>query len=163
MFFDTRREIHNLSMLAFSSAPNHVRPPPQTTGLISANPESQPSSSDAKTQLTDISQIPAHASGAWRHSHLLVSFSIWGLFWHLWMTHPPPRAWTPALMLYLTNPCAKRKVLSLTKPKGKIYKAKSLGHYITIIWLHTIIRLWVFLFKNDNLYTFIWFQATNAY
>ena len=25
----------------------------------------------------------------------------------------------------------KRKVLSLTKPKGKIYKTKSLGHYIT--------------------------------
>ena len=24
-----------------------------------------------------------------------------------------------------------RKVLSLTKPKGKIYKTKSLGHYIT--------------------------------
>ena len=33
--------------------------------------------------------------------------------------------------LYLTNPCTKRKVLSLTKPKGKIYKTKSLGHYIT--------------------------------
>ena len=33
--------------------------------------------------------------------------------------------------LHLTNPCAKRKVLSLTKPKGKIYKTKSLGKYIT--------------------------------
>ena len=32
--------------------------PPQTTGLISASPKSQPSSSDAKTQLTDLSQIP---------------------------------------------------------------------------------------------------------
>ena len=32
--------------------------------------------------------------------------------------------------MYLTNPCAKRKVLSLTKPP--IYKTKSLGHYITI-------------------------------
>ena len=31
---------------------------PQTTVLISASPESQPSSSDAKTQLTDFSQIP---------------------------------------------------------------------------------------------------------
>ena len=39
------------------------------------------------------------------------------------MTHPlRARAWTPALMLHLTKPCAKRKVLSLTKPKGKIYK-----------------------------------------
>ncbi len=34
-------------------------------------------------------------------------------------------------MLHLTNPCAKRKVLSLTKPKGKKYKTKSRGHYIT--------------------------------
>ena len=42
------------------------------------------------------------------------------------------RAWTPALMLHLTNPCAKRKVLSLNKPKGKIYKTKSLGNYITL-------------------------------
>ena len=25
-----------------------------------------------------------------------------------------------------------RKVLGLTKPKGKIYKTKSLGHYITL-------------------------------
>ena len=42
--------------------------------------------------------------------------------------------WTPALMLRLTNPYAKRKVLSLTKPKGKIYKTKSLGHYIIIFF-----------------------------
>ena len=34
-------------------------------------------------------------------------------------------------MLHLTNPCAKRKVLSLTKQKGKISKIKPLGHYIT--------------------------------
>ena len=34
--------------------------------------------------------------------------------------------------LPLTNSCAKRKALSLTKPKGKIYRTKSLGHYITI-------------------------------
>ena len=34
-------------------------------------------------------------------------------------------------MLHLTNPCDKRKVHSLTKPKGKLYKTKSLGNYIT--------------------------------
>ena len=34
-------------------------------------------------------------------------------------------------MLHLTNPCAKRKVLSLTKPKGKIYKTNSPGNDIT--------------------------------
>ena len=39
-------------------------------------------------------------------------------------------------MLHLTNPCAKRKVLSLTKPKGKIYKTKSLSHYITHGQIH---------------------------
>ena len=77
----------------------------------------------------------AHASGAWRHSHPLVTIPIWDFYfdiseWHILSS----RAWTPALMLYLTNPCAKRKVLSLTKPKGKIYKTKSLGNYIT----HTV-------------------------
>ena len=34
-----------------------------------------------------------------------------------------------------------RKVLSLTKPKGKIYKTKSLGHFITVLaylsWIHS--------------------------
>ena len=34
--------------------------------------------------------------------------------------------------LHLTNPCAKRKVLSLTKPEGKIYKTKSLCNYIML-------------------------------
>ena len=57
----------------------------------------------------------AHASGAWRHSHPLV---LGVLFWHLWTTHPPRAR-------------VNRKFLSLTKPKGKIYKTKSLGHYIT--------------------------------
>ena len=47
--------------------------------------------------------------------------------WHILST----RSWTPALMLYLTNPCTKRKVLILTKPKGKIHNTKSLRHYIT--------------------------------
>ena len=34
-----------------------------------------------------------------------------GLLWHLWVTHPLcARAWTPVLMLHLSNPC--------TEPKG---------------------------------------------
>ena len=37
--------------------------------------------------------------------------------------------------LHSTNPYTKRKVLSLTKPKGKIYKTKSLHNYITILLL----------------------------
>ena len=70
---------------------------------------------------------------AWRHSHPW-SHPLSGIFycgtseWHVC----PACVWTPALMLHLTNSCSKRKVLSLTKPKGKIYKTKSLGHYITI-------------------------------
>ena len=66
--------------------------------------------------------------------HIPRSNPIWDFYfdiseWHIL----PARAWTPALMLHLTNTCAKRKVLSLTKPKGKMYKTKSLGHYITNI------------------------------
>ena len=52
-----------------------------------------------------------------------------------------PHAWTPALMLHLTNPCTKRKVLSLTKPKGKIYKRKSLGNYITAAWFTFMLQV----------------------
>ena len=54
--------------------------------------------------------------------------------WHILSV----RAWTPALMLHLTNPCAKRKVLSLTKPKGKIYKTKSpRNYYRSMSFRHT--------------------------
>ena len=102
--------------------------------LASPSSESQTSSSEAGTQLTAFSQISAHASGAWHHPNTLGSIPIWDFYfdiseWHILST----RAWTPALMLHLTNPCTKRKVLILTKPKGKIYKTKSLGHYITLI------------------------------
>ena len=76
-------------------------------------------------------KILTHASGAWRHPHPLVSIPIWDFYydiseWHILSA----RVWTPALMLHLTNPCTKRKVLILTKPKDKIYKTKSLYHYI---------------------------------
>ena len=71
------------------------------------------------------------------HFRCMTSFTspspIWDFYfdiseWHILRA----RTWTPALMLHLTNPCTKRKVLSLTKPKGRIYETKSLGHYITI-------------------------------
>ena len=100
--------------------------------LASPRSLSQSSSSEAGTQLTAFSQISAHASGAWHYPNTLVSIPIWDFYfdiseWHILSA----RTWTPALMLHLTNPCAKRKVLSLTKPKGEIYKTKSLGNYIT--------------------------------
>ena len=62
----------------------------------------------------------------------LVSFPIWEFYFDIceWRILPA-HTWTPALMLHLTNPCAKWKVLSLTKPKGKICKTKSLSNYIT--------------------------------
>ena len=100
--------------------------------LASPSSESRLSRSEAGTQLTTFSQISTHASGAWRHPHPLIPVPIWDFYfdiseWHILSE----RAWTPALMLQLTNPCSKRKVLSLTKPKGKIYKTKSLRNYIT--------------------------------
>ena len=63
----------------------------------------------------------AYTFGVWCHSHPLVSIPIWDFYfdiseWHILSAH----AWTPALMLHLTNPCVKWKVLILTKPKGKI-------------------------------------------
>ena len=97
-------------------------------------------------QPTAFSQIPKILSPrfrAWRHSHPLAP-TIWDFYfdiseWHI-LSAP---AWTPALMLHLTNPCAKLKVPSLTKPKGKIYKMKSLGNYITALdrstWNYTIV------------------------
>ena len=115
-------------MLTFPSAPTTT-----TCGIrhkASTNSESQPSSSEAKTQLTFLKSQPTLPVRD--VTHHLVPTSIWDFYfdiseWHILPAH----AWTPALMLHLTNPCAKRKVLSLTKLKGKIYKTKSLGHYIT--------------------------------
>ena len=128
--------IHNLSLLTFPSSPHPTRgTPPQTSGLISASPKSQPFSSDAKTQLPDFSQIPKILRARFQRMTLFTppSFiSYLGFYFDIceWRILPS-RAWTPALKLQLANPYAKRKVLSLTKPKGKIYKTKSHGHYIT--------------------------------
>ena len=99
--------------------------------LASPSSESQPSSSEAELN-SAFSQISTHASGAWRHPNTLVSIPIWDFYFYISEWHIlSARAWTLVLMLHLTNPCAKRKVLSLTKPKGKIHKKKSPRHYIT--------------------------------
>ena len=116
--------------------------------LASPSPEIQPSSFKTGTQLTAFPQISAHASGACRHPNTLVSIPIWDFYfdiseWHILSAC----TWTPALMLHLTNPCAKQKVLSLTKPKGKIYKTKSLRHYTT---------KWVNNYNNDTLWDANW-------
>ena len=63
-----------------------------------------------------------------------VSFPIWVFYCDIWLSHPP----RVCEHQHSTNPCTKRKVLRLTKPKGKIYKMKnddikkSLCNYITL-------------------------------
>ena len=119
-------------MLTFQFAPpaHHVRRPLHTNSPRLASPRL--ASPRSQSQLTDFSQISAHTSGVWRHSHPW-SNPLSGIFivTSLNDTSPLPAPEHLRLCLHLTNPCAKRKVLSLTKPKGKIYKTKSLGHYIT--------------------------------
>ena len=105
----------------FSSAPNHVRPPPQTTGLASVNKRKSTlffRGRNSNHWLFSNPPLPVHDV-----NHIpLVIFSIWDFYFDISEWHNlPVRVWTHALMLHLTNPCAKRKVLSLTKPKGKIY------------------------------------------
>ena len=123
----------------------------QITGLVSVSSESQPNSSEARTQLTAFSQISkssAHTSG---HDviHLPGPISYLGFYFDIWEWRIlPARTWIPALMLHLTNPCSKWKVLSLTKPKGKIYKTKSLGNYITLQTIHLQIIYLIYICIN---------------
>ena len=106
--------------------------------LASSSSESQPSFSEAGTQLTDFSQILQILRTRFRCMTSFTSpghISIWYFYfdiseWHIL----PARAWTPAFMLRLTNAYVKREVLSLTKPKGKIYKTKSLRNYVTLLF-----------------------------
>ena len=110
---------------------NIYRNPNTSPGL---NLDSPVQRQELKSQLFLKSQkSSAHASGAWRNSHPLVLIPIWDFYfdiseWYILSAW----GWTPALMLHLTNPCTKRKVLILTKPKGKIYETKSLRHYISV-------------------------------
>ena len=78
--------------------------------LASPSSECRLSRLEAGTQLSAFSQISAHASGEWRHSHPLVPIPIWDFYfdiseWHILSAC----AWTPALMLHLTNPCTEAK------------------------------------------------------
>ena len=105
--------------------------------LASPSSESRLSRSEAGTQLTAFSQIPKILSPRFRCVTSLTSpgpIPIWDFYFDISDRHiVSARAWKPALMLHLTNPCAKRKVLILTKPKGKKYKTESLCNYITLI------------------------------
>ena len=118
-------------MIAFPSAPNHVR----TRHKASVSERKSTFFLRGRTQLWLFSNLPkssAHASGAWHHSHprshpLSVIFFLTSVN----DTSSPHARQHLRSSLQFTNPCAKRKVLSLTKPKGRIYKTKSLDHYIT--------------------------------
>ena len=99
------RERHTQSVYAdcFYICPKPCAAPHlQTTGLASANPESQPSRSDAGTQLTAFSQIRKILGQRLR---CMTSFtppgpiSYLGFYFDIceWCILPA-RAWTPALM-----------------------------------------------------------------
>ena len=87
---------------------------PQTTCDTCPRPrrasESQLSSSDHKTQLIDFSQISAHASGAWCHSHPW-SYPLPGIFivTSLNDTSAPRAREHRRSCLHLTNPCTEQK------------------------------------------------------
>ena len=159
-FFDMRRERHNFFLCwLFHLTPTMCGPLLQTTGLASASSKNLLPSSNVKSQLqltqptcgarsaqsflasprsksrlTVFFQIPKILSASGHDVfHVPGPISYLGfLLWHLWLSHlPRVRMNTCAQCVHLTNPCTKRKVLSLTKPKGKIYKTKSLRKYIT--------------------------------
>ena len=109
------REIQFLSMLNFPSDPNHVSPPPQTTGLASASlrkstyfVQSQISNNCFFFQIPKSSALLGMTSFT---SPVLLSIWVFYCFYHLWLSHPPRthvNTWTQCV--HLTNPC--------TKPKG---------------------------------------------
>ena len=60
-----------------------------------------------------ISPNPPRSSGAWRHPHSVTPLSMWAIVTSLSDTSAPcMHAWTPVLMLHLSNPC--------TEPKGSL-------------------------------------------
>ena len=58
--------------------------------LASPSSESQPSSSEAATQLTAFSQISAYASGAWRHPNTLVQIPVKDFYFDISKWHVKP-------------------------------------------------------------------------
>ena len=124
--------------MTFQSAhPHHVRHPQRTnsSGLSEPRKSTLPvrgvvlnywffqiSPNPPRTlPMHDVINIPGHI------------LSLGFLFWHLWMTHSPrARVNTCAQVCTELTHVLSRKVLSLIKPKGKIYKTKSLCHYITM-------------------------------
>ena len=110
----------------------------------SASSENRLPSSRLVSQLTAFFQIPQILSASGHdviHVPGLIS-NLEFLLSHLWLSHPPrARVNICTQCVHLTNPCSKRKDLSLTNPKGKIYKTKSLLNYNTRISAHIPLRI----------------------
>ena len=103
--FDIRKRDTHSFYSGFFICPQHVWHSPQRSPRAS---ESQPSRSVSSSQLTDvleISQNPPRSSSAWRHLHSVTPLPMWAIVTSLSDTS----AWTPVLLLHLTNPCAEPK------------------------------------------------------
>ena len=117
-------------MLIFPSTPNHVRHPPQ--GLDELRKSTFFFGGKNSTNWLFSNLSPRFWCMTSFTSPGRISLSEIFILTSLNDTSSPCAREHLRSCLHLTNQCAKRKVLSLTKPKGKIYKTKSLDHYITI-------------------------------
>ena len=113
--YSTWRERHNLSMLtAFTSAPNHARHPICKLLVLSrrAPKVNLPVRTQEPNSLLFLKspKSSAHASGAWRHSHPLVTFPIWDFILTYVNDASSPHAREHMRScLHLTNPCTEPK------------------------------------------------------
>ena len=141
--------MHNISMVTFPSAPHHVRHPPQghcevakVTLLLRT----------ARLNSTDFFKIPKIL--------LVLGF----LFWRLWKTHPPHACVnTCAQVCTKLTHVLSRKVLSLTKPKGNIYKRNPSA---IILHLHYASGSRYFLHQSaqpswESIYIYIYILSSN--
>ena len=86
-FFDIRRERHNLSILAFSSAPRLVRQLPKASAIKWKSTVSF--GVQSSTLLTFFRFLKSSARIRCVTSFALCNpVSHLGLLWHLWVTHP---------------------------------------------------------------------------
>ena len=125
-FFDLGRESDTISFYADFS----IWTPPRVAHF--ADPKNRLPSSRLKSQLTDFffsnPQILSPRFRAWRHSRPRSHFLTGVIIVISLIVTSAPRLHVnicTQLTHVLTNPCTKRKVLSLSKPKDKIYKTKN--------------------------------------
>ena len=135
---------HNLTILAFSSVPHNTC---VTRHKASRASESQPSRSVSSLNSTNwLFQNLPKSSARFRcvTSFALASLRFpTGLLWHLRVTRSLcARAWTPVLMLHLSNPCTEPKGSQLNSTQR--HETKPLGYYVT--WWPVVFFLFIFLF-----------------